>query len=113
MTPAAQVLRLTSKSEAPVTPGHYRLVGPLPADILAKCFAAHEDILIVQNPELPELITPRPKKTSWGDVSAAAERLGVHQSHLSRVLAGKRLSRRLMDRWNALPRDPSGNPQID
>lgn len=55
----------------------------------------------------------KPRPIPWGAVAAAAERLGVHQSHLSRVLAGKRLSRRLMERWNALPRDPSGNPQVD
>jgi hypothetical protein len=50
----------------------------------------------------------KPRPIPWGTVAAAAERLGVHQSHLSRVLAGKRLSRRLLSRFENLPRDPSG-----
>ena len=49
-----------------------------------------------------------PRAIPWGLVTAAAERLGVDQSHLSRVLAGKRLSRRLLDRFNSLPRDKAG-----
>lgn len=50
----------------------------------------------------------KPRRIPWGQVTDAAERLGVDQSHLSRVLAGQRLSRRLLDRFNSLPRDKAG-----
>lgn len=56
----------------------------------------------------PARMAVKPRPIPWGLVSAAAERLGVSQSHLHRVLTGERLSRRLMARFKALPRDKSG-----
>lgn len=56
----------------------------------------------------PQSLNKSTRRGRPGQIAAAARALGVDRTHLSRVLAGERLSRRLMERYQNLPRDNAG-----